>query len=143
MNEPSIENIVIGLPPFSKKEYLDTESLDVKIRSDTIGKILKFLRNETRLTQKEVALKIGVAQQTYAGYESGKHEPSIELTIRLANLYKVTMDYITGRNFTILQEFDLTDEEKHWMQHALPQIQRQFETERAFTEMLIKQSRPS
>ena len=49
------------------------------------------------MTQQETATAIGIAQTTYAGYETGRHEPSIEILIRLADIYKVSMDYITGR----------------------------------------------
>lgn len=79
------------------KKYIDEKNNKIVLRSETIGKILKFLRNKVGITQKTVAESIGIAQQTYAGYESGKHEPSIEIAIRLANFYGLSMDYITGR----------------------------------------------
>lgn len=80
-----------------KKHYINYDEKTIVLRSETIGKILKFLRNKIGITQKTVADNIGIAQQTYAGYESGKHEPSIEIAIRLANFYGLSMDYITGR----------------------------------------------
>lgn len=80
-----------------KKHYINYDEKSIVLRSETIGKILKFLRNKIGITQKTVADNIGIAQQTYAGYESGKHEPSIEIAIRLANFYGLSMDYITGR----------------------------------------------
>lgn len=80
-----------------KKHYINYDEKAIVLRSETIGKILKFLRNKIGITQKTVADNIGIAQQTYAGYESGKHEPSIEIAIRLANFYGLSMDYITGR----------------------------------------------
>lgn len=81
----------------SKKQYYEEETQKIKTRSETIGYILKFLRKEQRLTQKEVAENLGIAQQTYAGYESGKHEPSIEIAIRISDFYGLSLDYITGR----------------------------------------------
>lgn len=81
----------------SPKQYFDEETQKIKTRSETIGHILKFLRKEQKLTQKAVAENIGIAQQTYAGYESGKHEPSIEIAIRLSDFYGLSLDYITGR----------------------------------------------
>lgn len=80
-----------------KKHYINYDEKTIVLRSETIGKILKFLRTKIGITQKTVADNIGIAQQTYAGYESGKHEPSIEIAIRLANFYGLSMDYITGR----------------------------------------------
>lgn len=81
----------------SKKQYYEEETQKIKTRSETIGYILKFLRKEQKLTQKEVAENLGIAQQTYAGYESGKHEPSIEIAIRISDFYGLSLDYITGR----------------------------------------------
>jgi len=83
----------------SKKSYIDFEEkiAKSKLRSEIISTILKNLRVRADFSQKEIADKIGVAQQTYNGYEKGKHEPSIELIIRLADIYNVPLDYLTGR----------------------------------------------
>ncbi len=69
----------------------------IESRSKKIGRILTDLRLNIDMTQQETATAIGIAQTTYAGYETGRHEPSIEILIRLADIYKVSMDYITGR----------------------------------------------
>lgn len=69
----------------------------IESRSKKIGKILTKLRLNIDMTQQETATAIGIAQTTYAGYETGRHEPSVEILIRLADIYKVSMDYITGR----------------------------------------------
>lgn len=96
-----------------KKQFINHENNTIEIRSQEIGIILKFLRKRTGLTQQTIANNIGIAQQTYAGYESGKHEPSIEIAIRLANFYNISMDYITGRfigsdtSKEILQEIEV------------------------------------
>mgnify|MGYP002517550451 CR=1 FL=1 len=84
----------------SPKNCVNNNDKTIGVRSEEIGEILKFLRQKTLLTQKGVAQNIGIAQQTYAGYENGKHEPSIEIAIRLADFYGVSMDYITGRFIT-------------------------------------------
>ena len=94
-------------------------------RAKTIGSILKFLRNEVGLKQKDIAEKVGIAQQTYAGYESGRHEPSLDLAIRLAEEYGVTLDFIAGRYSDDQHEY----EEKQWFFNVLPQIRIQKELE--------------
>lgn len=58
---------------------------------------LKELRNSNKLTQQEVSEKLDIAQTTYAGYETGKHEPSADTLRKLAELYKTSVDYIIGR----------------------------------------------
>ncbi len=97
----------------SNKQFLNHEEHTIEVRSEIIGRIIKFLRKRMSLTQRAVAENIGVAQQTYAGYESGKHEPSIEIAIRLANFYNLSMDYITGRFVGDEQEwlYDRLDED--------------------------------
>lgn len=98
----------------SNKQYVEETTQKIRTRSETIGYILKFLRKEQKLTQKTVADNIGIAQQTYAGYESGKHEPSIEIAIRLAEFYGLSLDYITGRFAgTYEEEYRFDEEEYH------------------------------
>ena len=45
-------------------------------------------------TQKEVAEAVGVAQSTYAMYESGQRTPSDEVKIRIAKYFKKTVQSI-------------------------------------------------
>ena len=45
------------------------------------------LRNSKNLTQKELALKVGVAPTSIAMYEVGKRIPRDELKIRLAKVF--------------------------------------------------------
>ena len=66
-------------------------------RSDIIGFKLKELREQYDLKQKEISEKLNIAQTTYAGYETGKHEPNIETLIGLANIFRTSIDYIVGR----------------------------------------------
>lgn len=58
---------------------------------------LIYLRTDNYYTQKQVAEALGISQQTYAGYETGKHQPDLETLIKIADLYKVSLDYIAGR----------------------------------------------
>lgn len=62
------------------------------------GERLRLCREKKGLTQKFVAEKIGVKNNTLHGYESGKYEPSFETLVNLANLYDVTTDYLLGRS---------------------------------------------
>lgn len=62
-----------------------------------IGDILKNLRKEKGLTQNELSQIIGITRTTYAGYENNKHEPDIKTLTKIADYYKVSLDYICGR----------------------------------------------
>ena len=60
---------------------------------------LKELRLKKDETQKEIADKLGITQFTYCNYEKGKTEPDINLLIKLANYYNVSLDYLCGRSW--------------------------------------------
>jgi len=62
-----------------------------------IGGSLKECRKKANLKQKDVADKLGIKQQTYSGYESGKHEPEMETVIKLAELFNTSIDKLLGR----------------------------------------------
>ena len=59
-----------------------------------IHKNLKKLRLARNLTQENVAQKIGVTRQAISGYESGRTQPGIDLLMKFAEIYEVTLDEI-------------------------------------------------
>lgn len=61
-----------------------------------MNKRLKQLRKEKGLTQKEVAFALGIALTTYANYEQGTREPSIETIIKICKYFDVSSDYLIG-----------------------------------------------
>ena len=54
--------------------------------------IIKKLRLEKKLTQQEVADKIGITRPAYTAYESGKREPDFSMLQVLADLFGVSTD---------------------------------------------------
>ena len=58
---------------------------------------LRELRNESGLTQNEIAAKLGVSGQTILNWENGIYEPKINQLIQLADLFNVTVDYLIER----------------------------------------------
>lgn len=60
---------------------------------------LIILRTLNGWTKTEVAEKIGVKSlSTYANYEYGEREPKLDTLLKIADLYKVPIDYLVGRN---------------------------------------------
>lgn len=59
--------------------------------------ILKELRLLKGMTQQDVADAIGCTAVVYSRYERGTREPSIEVFLRLADTFGVTVDYLLGR----------------------------------------------
>lgn len=54
-------------------------------------------RKLNRLTQREVAKRLGISQPSYIRYENGTAEPSLENLVKLADLFDVSVDYLLGR----------------------------------------------
>lgn len=57
---------------------------------------LKTLRKEKKLTQKELAEQIGIKQNSYSDWETGKNEPSLENIIKLTKILDTTADELLG-----------------------------------------------
>ena len=58
---------------------------------------LRALREEKGYTQQEFADKLGVTQQSYARWESGTSEPRIEILIKIADFYNISLDLLCNR----------------------------------------------
>lgn len=59
-----------------------------------IGKRIKDLRNKYKLTQTELAEKVGVTKSTVAAYENDSRQPSYEVLVKMASVFNVSLDYI-------------------------------------------------
>ena len=57
---------------------------------------LRDLREDADKTQQEVANYLGIIQVQYHRYETGKREVPFHLVIKLAEYYRVSIDYIAG-----------------------------------------------
>lgn len=64
---------------------------------------LSILRKKRKWSLQETADQLGIAKSTYAGYESGYREPSLQSLSQMADLFETTVDFILGR----------TEEDKH------------------------------
>lgn len=58
---------------------------------------IKDLREDHDLNQQDVAEMLHVSQATYSRYESGVLDIPSSSLIKLADYYKVSVDYILGR----------------------------------------------
>lgn len=58
---------------------------------------LSELRKERKWSLQDTADQLGIAKSTYAGYESGYREPSLQSLSQLADLFATSVDYILGR----------------------------------------------
>ena len=63
---------------------------------------LKALRVAASVTQKQMAEYLGISDRGYRNYELGRNEPSISDLIKIADLFKVSLDVLVGRNLSEL-----------------------------------------
>ncbi len=58
--------------------------------------ILKSLRLNRKLTQKQLASALGISKSTVSMYENGNRDPSFEMLKKLADYFDVDSNLITG-----------------------------------------------
>lgn len=78
------------------------------------GNRLKTLRLKENLTQAQLAQKLGLTKSVISAYETGLRLPSYDILIHIAQIYRVSTDYLLG--IENKQEIDLSglsDEEKN------------------------------
>ncbi len=61
-----------------------------------ISEILKNIRLENGLTQKELSERLEIGQATIACYERGQREPHIVNLIAYADFFECSLDYLVG-----------------------------------------------
>ena len=59
---------------------------------------LKAIRKIQKLTQRQVANGIGIAERHYQSFEYGTVRPSYDTLIALADFLDVSLDYLVGRS---------------------------------------------
>lgn len=61
-----------------------------------IGERITQLRKQHQLSQDELAKKISVSRTIIGNYERGTNTPSIEVLLKLAKAFNVSVDYLIG-----------------------------------------------
>ena len=77
------------------------------IKNMNYGIILKELRLDNNLTQKDVANILNIARQTYNHYEVQESIIPVKYLNVLANYYQVSIDYILGLTSTLVPSNNL------------------------------------
>ena len=58
---------------------------------------LKQCRKEKEFTQQEFVIYCDITEKAYQNYELMMRIPKLEILLRIANLYGVSLDYLVGR----------------------------------------------
>ena len=73
-----------------------------KITNPFFGKILKQLRTDRGLTQSDIGKVVNKGDSTVRMWELRSSEPDYETIVILANYFGVTVDYLLGREITVM-----------------------------------------
>ena len=78
--------------------FNDRMSTKKGAKMEEILKRLKELRLENHISQEELSKFLNVSRTNYNRYENGVRVISVDMIIKLADFYKVSLDYLAGRN---------------------------------------------
>lgn len=77
-----------------KGNDLNKAKADMRV---TIAQRIRSCRAELKLTQEEISDKINANRLTYRGYENCRSDIPIAYLVRIADIFNVSLDYLTGR----------------------------------------------
>ena len=60
------------------------------------GRIIKELRLEEGISQRELGNRLNVCNQTVSFWESGQREPDLDTLLRIAKYFQVSTDFLLG-----------------------------------------------
>ncbi|ENK1244165.1 helix-turn-helix transcriptional regulator [Clostridium botulinum] len=85
---------------------------------------LQLLRNNNRLSQEELAEKLGISRQAISKWESGQSTPDLKKLIVIAELYNVTIDSLVkdSDEFHILQSNGTNNREEQKVDDKKTQV---------------------
>ena len=62
-----------------------------------LSKRLRQCRKESKLTQRDVATYADITEKAYQNYELSTRQPKLEILMRIADVFQVSIDYLVGR----------------------------------------------
>jgi Predicted transcriptional regulators len=65
--------------------------------SPNFSERLKELRSSKGLTMEQLGKEIGSTKGTISNLENGNKKPSLDMLIKLANYFNISIDYLVGR----------------------------------------------
>ena len=80
------------------------------MKGRTLGERMRILRKERRLSQANVASKIGVSASAVGMYEQNRRTPDNETLLKLCEVFGVTADSILGNDESTSYVSEVLDE---------------------------------
>ncbi|AEI51293.1 XRE family transcriptional regulator [Runella slithyformis] len=70
---------------------------------------LIFLRNREKKSQNEIADAVGIGRGSYSQYERGRSMPPMDVLVRLADLFHLSLDTLVRKNLAVLRSSELEE----------------------------------
>lgn len=64
---------------------------------DVLSERLRLCRKKMGYTQMQAAIYADITETAYQNYEKARQMPRLDILMRIADVYKVSLDYLTGR----------------------------------------------
>ena len=64
--------------------------------TEVIGRNIRRLREERKMSQNDLAVKMNIARPGISNWENGKSEPSSSQLVQLARIFTVSTDELVG-----------------------------------------------
>lgn len=76
------------------------------------GRRLAFIRQNSKLSQSQIAQKLNIAQSTYAGYEKGVRKIPLEIIVQLSKILNISPTIlILGDEANIVKDYTISEQE--------------------------------
>lgn len=90
---------------------------------------IKFLREQQKLTQTELAKKLGITRSSVNAWEIGISVPSTQYIVELAEIFHVSTDYLLGVNATaVIPATGLSEEDMQMVYQLIDFIRKKNHT---------------
>lgn len=64
---------------------------------EIVAQRLRICRSKFGYTQMQAAIYSDITETAYENYERGTRMPKLDILVRIADMYKVSLDYLAGR----------------------------------------------
>lgn len=85
------------------------------------GEILKSLRQSRKMTQKQLADRLGISKTSVSYYERSIRPPSSDILIELSMIFHVSVDYLLGleKKKRTIEVSDLPEKDIEFLDHTI------------------------
>lgn len=101
-----------------------------------LGKRIKNCRSQKKLTQAYVAEVVGITPQHLSHIETGKHKPSLESIVNIANCLNVSVDYLLCDSINNSKEFHIGELSRIVKNYSVQDLRALVKLSHTFTEII-------